>query len=280
MRSEPLTGWRRIASAMWDPPDDPQIFGALEIDAEALLGFIERARAAGYRLTPTAMIGRAIAHALTAVPDLNIQIRRGRAFPRQTIDVFFITAVHGGHDLSGVKVDDVAHKSALEVADQINRQSAVLKGGKDREFTRTKKLSDNLPRWLLRGMLKTTAYLTETLRLDLPMLGLHRTPFGSAMVTNVATFGIPQGFAPIAWMYDVPLLILVGEIAEKPLVVGNRVVPRPVLPVTATIDHRYVDGWHISEAMRAFREYLADPDHFEPAITQAVRDSQQIAGHV
>jgi hypothetical protein len=28
-----VLGWRRIASAMWSPPDDPQIFGALDVDA-------------------------------------------------------------------------------------------------------------------------------------------------------------------------------------------------------------------------------------------------------
>jgi pyruvate/2-oxoglutarate dehydrogenase complex dihydrolipoamide acyltransferase (E2) component len=65
----------------------------------------------------------------------------------------------------------------------------------------------------------------------------------------------------------VPLLVLVGEIAERPVVVGGRVVARPVLPVTATIDHRYVDGWHVGQAMAAFREYLVDPQRFEPALS-------------
>lgn len=264
MKSTRLTGWRRIASAMWDAPEDPQIFGSLEIDAEALLRFIERAKAAGHRVTPTHLVGRAIAHALERVPDLNIQIRGGRARPRPTIDVFFITAVAGGHDLSGVKVVDVPAKPALVVADELAREAAKLKSGTDKDFARTKRLTDNLPNWVLRRMLKATAFLTERLRLDIPALALRSMPFGSAMITNVATFGIPQGFAPIAWMYDVPVLILVGEIAERALVVDGRVAARPVLPVTATIDHRYVDGWHIGEAMRAFREYLADPEAFEP----------------
>ena len=37
-----LKGWRKIANAMWRGPDDPQIYGALEIDATALVRFIER----------------------------------------------------------------------------------------------------------------------------------------------------------------------------------------------------------------------------------------------
>jgi pyruvate dehydrogenase E2 component (dihydrolipoamide acetyltransferase) len=264
-----LTGWRRIASAMWTAPNDPQIFGALDIDATELLRFIERARSAGQHVTTTHLVARAIGQALERVPDLNVQIRNGRAFPRETVDVFVIAAVAKGRDLSGVKIVDVPNKSAVGVADELAQAVARLKNNGDRDFMRTKRLSDRMPSWLLRGMLHATAFLSERLRLDIPALGLRRTPFGSAMITNVATFGLPQGFAPLAWMYDVPLLVLIGEITERALVVDGRVVPRPVLPLTATIDHRYVDGWHVSEAMDAFVSYLECPQDFEPILMSA-----------
>ena len=251
---------------MWGQPDDPQIFGALDVEAAPLLAFLERARAAGHRVTPTHVVGRAVAHALEAVPDLNVQIRRGRAIPRPSIDVFFITAVAGGHDLSGVKVADARGKSAVAIADELGRRAAALKQGDDRDFSRTKRLTDTAPPWLLRRLLRLTAFLSEDLRLDLPWLALHPMPFGSAMVSSVGSFGLPQGFAPLAWMYDVPLLVLVGELTERALVVDGRVVARTVLPITATIDHRYVDGWHVSRAMAAFREYLAAPEKFEPQL--------------
>lgn len=249
---------------MWSAPDDPQIFGALDVDADLLLSFIERARVAGHRITPTHLVGRALAHALEAVPDLNVQIRRGRARARPSTDILFVTAVAGGHDLSGVKIADVPGKSVYAVADELTRRSGAMKRGDDRDFARTKRITDRAPPWLLRRMLQLGALLTEGLGLDLPALGLRRAPFGSAMVTNVGAFGLPQAFVPLAWMYDVPLLVLVGELAERAVVVDGRVEPRRVLPITATIDHRYVDGWHVSRAMQAFREYLAAPERFEP----------------
>jgi len=263
MTTTRVTGWRRIASAMWHAPDDPQIFGALDIDAAPVLAFIARARAAGHHVTATHVVGRALAHALVQVPDLNVQIRRGRAKPRPTVDVFFITAVAGGHDLSGVKIVDVPGKPAHVIAEELSRRSQAMKQGKDKDFAKTKRLMDALPPRLLRGALRLTALLTEDLGLDLPMLALRRSPFGSAMVTSVGMFGLPHGFAPLAWMYDVPLLILVGEITQRAVVVDGKVEARAMLPITATIDHRYVDGWHVSKAMAAFREYLADPDAFE-----------------
>jgi hypothetical protein len=262
---ERVTGWRRVAGAMWHAPDDPQIFGALDIDAGPLLAFIEEQAALGHRLTPTHLVGRAIAHALVKVPDLNVRITHGRCVPRESIDIFFITAVEQGRDLSGVKVANVDRKLAIEVGEELARRSSALKSGHDPEFARTKRLMDTLPPRILRRALRWSAFLTEELGLDIPALGLRRSPFGSAMVTSVAMFGIPQGFAPLAWMYDVPLLVLVGEITPKPVVIDGRVEARDMLPITATIDHRYADGWHISRAMHAFRDYLASPKSFDSA---------------
>ena len=261
---ERLSGWRRVANAMWRAPNDPQIFGALDIDAAPVRAFIDRARRAGMHVTPTHVVGRAIAHAIEQVPELNTRIHGDRVVPRDSVDIFFIASVASGRDLSGVKICDVPSKSVFEVADELAERSHAMKSGRDRDFSRTKRVMDALPTPLLRIALRATAFLTQRLELDVPALALRRTPFGSAMVTSVGMFGLPQGFAPLAWMYDVPLLVLVGEIAERPVAIDGRVVARDVLPITATIDHRYVDGWHIAALMKAFREYLAAPERFEP----------------
>jgi len=270
VRGRRVTGWRRIAGALWPPPSDPQIFGALDIDARAVRAFIERARSFGQRVTPTHLVGRAVAHALAAVPEMNVQIRGGRIIPRDAIDVFFITAVAAGHDLSGVKVANIDHKTALEVARELAERSSALKTGDDAEFARTKRVMDSLPAGLLRMALRAAAIVTQDMRREIAALGLHATPFGSAMVSSVGMLGLPQGFAPLAWMYDVPVLVLVGELTFKAVVVDGKVEAREVLPITATIDHRYADGWHISKSMAAFREYLAAPERFEPALALAV----------
>jgi len=73
-----------------------------------------------------------------------------------------------------------------------------------------------------------------------------------------------MGFAPLTWMYRVPLLVLVGEIGDRPVVVSGRVEIRPIVPITVTIDHRYVDGAQLGRALKAFRDYLSSPATFEP----------------
>ncbi len=259
-----LAGWRKIASAMWGPPDDPQIYGAMEFDATPLQELIERGRAAGHRITVTHLVGRSIALALQAVPDFNVRIHGSKMIPRESVDVFYITAVEGGRSLSGVKVENADRKSVFEIATELTARATKMKAGDDPDFAKTKKTMEALPRRALKGAMRFSAWVAGDRNRSIKALGVKANPFGSAMVTSVGMFGLPQGFAPLARFYRMPLLVLVGEITDKPVAIDGKVKVKPMLPLTATIDHRYADGWHISQLLKPFRAYFADPQSFEP----------------
>lgn len=265
MKGTPLRGFRRIAAAIWNAPSDPQIYGQFELDATKLLEFVRGAREDGHHVTPTQLAGRALGQALRQVPSLNVRLVGGRAVERPSVDVFFITSVAGGRDLTGVKITEIDRKPVIEVARELDEQSRKLKDGSDPEFARAKRLMDRLPLPVLRLVLRVSAWLAGTHGSKLPALGVSETPFGSAMVSSVGMLGLPTGFSPLAWMYTVPVLVLLGEIADKPVAVQGRVEVRPVLPITATIDHRYADGAELASALTVFRQYLEDPARFEPA---------------
>jgi pyruvate/2-oxoglutarate dehydrogenase complex dihydrolipoamide acyltransferase (E2) component len=266
VRGSKLSGWRKVAAAMWRAPDDPQIYGALECNARPLEDFLRASRAVGVHLTPTHLIGRAVAHALAEVPDINVRLVGGRAVPRETIDVFFIAAVAGGHDLSGVKIERADAKSAFAIARELDARVLELRQKKDPAFARTKRMTDALPRPLLRAALRLLAWITVDHARGIPPLAITPNPFGSAMISNVGVFGVPVGFAPLAWAWRVPILVLVGEIVDKPVVHEGRVEVGRIIPITATLDHRTMDGWHISRIVHHLRAYLEDPRSFEPAI--------------
>jgi pyruvate dehydrogenase E2 component (dihydrolipoamide acetyltransferase) len=259
-----LQGWRKIASAMWGPPDDPQIYGALEFDATPMLELIDKAKAHGHRITVTHLVGRSIALALAAVPDFNVRIVGSKIIPRESVDVFYITAVEGGRSLSGVRVDNTDRKSVFEVATELTARASRMKAGDDPEFAKTKSMMEKMPKGALKRAMRFSAWVAGDKNRSIPALGVKANPFGSAMVTSVGMFGIPQGFAPLARFYRMPLLLLVGEIADKPVAVNRQVKVLPMLPLTATIDHRYADGWHISQLLKPFKAYFADPAAYEP----------------
>jgi pyruvate dehydrogenase E2 component (dihydrolipoamide acetyltransferase) len=266
MRAE---GWRKVASATWRGPFDPQIYGDLEIDATNLLSFIEAARGAtGVRVTVTHLVGRAIARALGENPDLNVRMRRGRFVPRDTVAIFFVVAVEGGKDLSGVRVREADRKSAVEIAEELAARAAKVRTGEDADFGRSKKLLAMTPASVLRLSLKLVTWLTSDLGLDLRRFGLRSHPFGSAMVTSVGMFGIQHAYAPLSPFYRVPFLALVSEVTVRPTVVDGEIVARPMLTISATMDHRYLDGSHAASLARTVREYLEDPRAYEPSLAQ------------
>lgn len=271
---ERIRGWRKLAWAAWGRPHDPQFFGDLEIDAGAMLAYIELVRrSTGVHLTVTHLVGRAVAHGLAAVPGLRVRLARGRQYIRESVDVFFIVATGGGSELTGVKIRDADRKPAVELGQELAGRCAALAGGEDPEFGRGKALLTRLPPRALRWALRAGAWLTSDLNLDLTRLGMPRQAFGGAMITSVGGWGITRAYSPLAHYYRVPVLVLVGEVQSRPVAVAGGVVVRPVLTLTATFDHRYVDGFHVAGLARAVRGYCEHPAAFEPPLSPAGRSA-------
>ncbi len=263
-RGSKLHGWRKLAGSFWGAPDDPQFYGDLELDAGNLLEYLHGLRErTGTHATVTHAVGRAVAHGLDSVPDLRVRLARGREYPRETTDVFFIVAAEGG-ELTGCKVERADEKSLVEIADELGSSRQSISDGTDVSFGRAKKMLDLLPPRLLRSAMNLSAWLTSDLNLDLPALGVRRQAFGSAMITSVGMWGITRAYSPLAGYYRVPVLVLVGAVTQRPVAVAGQVVIRPMLTLTATFDHRYADGFQAAKFAQAVQAYCADPAAFEP----------------
>jgi 2-oxoacid dehydrogenases acyltransferase (catalytic domain) len=263
-----VQGWRKLATSAWGPPMDPQFFGDLDLDASPLLSYLEEVRrATGVHITMTHLIGRAVAIGLVEVPELRVRLAGGREHYRDSIDVFFIVTTGHGQELTGVKVCAADRKRAVEVATEVNRRCAAITAGDDPDLGRGKALLTRLPPSMLRIALHLGAWLTSDLNLDMSRFGMPRQAFGGAMITSVGMWGVSRAYSPLAHYYRVPLLVLVGAVRKVPVVVEDEVVVRPMLTLTATFDHRYVDGFHAAQFARAVRSYCEDPARFEPTLT-------------
>lgn len=261
---EPMTdvsSFRRMAAAMWSRPADPTIFGAMDLDASPLLAFIEDFRArTGQRLTVTHLVSQAVARAFAQHPELNAKVRFGGRLERRTsVDLFVSVSTENGKDLSGGRVD---HADALDLEGWVTTLEGKAKGirdGKDPAFQKTRGLFRALPFWVLKPLLWAVDVLTNELHLHLPAQGLPRDPFGTAVITNVGSFGIDTAFAPFVPLGRCPLLLLVNEVKPRPWVENGALVVRPVLRLCGTFDHRIVDGHAAGRLAKAIREALEQP---------------------
>ena len=56
-----------------------------------------------------------------------------------------------------------------------------------------------------------------------------------------------------------PLYVLLGAIRDQAVVEDGQVVVRPMLTITATIDHRFIDRFQAGVLAHKVREIFADP---------------------
>lgn len=260
-RATNLSSWRRLAVHVWRTPCDPTVYGVLEIDMRRSLPYLEALNAipGGARVTPAHLTIKAIAKALAETPEANAIIALGRVYLRGSVDVYCQVATEGGRDLSGVKIRHADRKSVAEIADELAAAALAMREGRDKGSESTKKSLGRIPDFLMKFVLRLTTFLTYDLRLDLSSLGIAYDQFGGAMVSNVGSFGLGNGLAPLVPVSRCAIVFLVGTVTDKPLAENGKVIAAPMMSIGGTFDHRIIDGYQASNIARTIIESVRDP---------------------
>jgi pyruvate dehydrogenase E2 component (dihydrolipoamide acetyltransferase) len=270
----PFSTWRKIAMATWRPRKDPMIWATADIDATNLLRYITEVRAAtAYHVTPAHLVGRAAARVFQALPELNGRVAFGSFLPSPSIDCFFVVSlrtdpVSGAEaaetDLSGAVVRDIDTKPPWMIAKELADRASRIRHNDDPQFKQAKALVKNMPPMLLRPVMDCLGFVTETLQLPVPFMGVEARPYGSILVSNIGTYGLDSVSAPVPTFCHVPITVVAGAVKDKVLARDGQPVVRPVLPLTIGLDHRFVDGYQAATMARVFREYMDNPAEFDP----------------
>jgi len=249
---------RKLAISTWSPPAEGNIYGKLTLDVSKALQYVEHLRKKdGEKVTIAHVVGKAVGKALEAAPGLNGRIVFGKFVPHQSVDVTFLVALENGKDLAKTKISNTNERSISDIARELGKGASKLRDGKDEGFEKSKGLLKALPTWLLKPILWTTGYVTSAL--GIPAMGLEAFPFGSAIITNVGSFGLEEAYAPPTPFARVPVLILVGAVKDQPAVVDGQLAIRPQLTITATIDHRFIDGAELAILAKIVRQGIEEP---------------------
>lgn len=270
----PFSVWRKIAMATWKQRKDPIIWATLDIDAERLMSYIDDVRAAtGRHVTAMDLVGRAGGKVVEALPGLNGRVVLGSFVPSPTIDAFFVVSLRtdpttgseaASADLSGTVVRRVNEKTPWEIAEEIAERANRIRHDRDPAFKQAKSVAKALPPIVLGPLIDAIGFVTDSLQLPLPPLGMEARPYGSIMISNIGTYGLDSAAAPWPTFCHVPIGILMGAVTDKVVARDGEPVVRPVLPLTIGLDHRFIDGYQAATMSRIFREYLADPAVFDP----------------
>lgn len=250
----------------WSKPSDPSVYGQYEFDVTAAKNFIEAYNTKhNCKITLTHYVAKAIGITIAKHPQVNGIIKWGHIYQRDTVDVFLQVAIdkserHHTEHLSGALIREIDKLSLGEISGRLKSLASNIREDNDPQFQKTFNVARLIPQLLLRPLVRLHEFLVFNLGLHWPSLGLFRDPFGSVMLTSVGPLNAPPGFAPLVPASRCPFLICLGRVENKPWVVGDSVVVRPVAGFTVTFDHRFVDGLVASRMFQTFLDILYHPE--------------------
>ena len=249
---------RKIAIATWRAPREGRLYARMAVDATAVMAHCALLREqTGVRLSPGAVVGVAFQRAVQEVPAFHHRVAFGRLVRFDSYDVAFAVDIEGGADLAPVKVRDVDTKTLVDVGRELEKGAARLRARQDRDYKTTSGIARVVPWFLLRPLMMVASLLNGGI--GVRAFGQPAHPLGCLMVTNIGSFGLDEGYVAQVPLARTPLYVCVGAVKDAPMAVDGQVVVRPQLVLTATADHRIVDGAHAAQLATLVRRYLADP---------------------
>lgn len=271
------TKFRRLAIGSWSTPNNPTLYGVLEVNVEAALKYVEQQRVlTTEKVTITHYIGKVFAKVLELHPELNSEIRFGKFYPRQSVDVSFQIAIEDEHadfalkhrhDLSAGLILNADQKSVIEIAKELNAVARKIRNKNDPAFAGIKKISSLIPGFVLNQAVSVLKWVISTLNLWHPILGIPKNAFGGIMITNVGSLGLDFALPALFPPANVSSIIAVGAIYKAPVYetdeAGNVTKTRleHFIRLCGAFDHRYIDGLHASRIARDIRKHIEHPEH-------------------
>jgi len=253
--------WRIISTAVYGAPTEGKIYGALEVDVTDAMEMIVANRAAGRRITMTHLVASAVGRAIGwDIPEMNAFVRRGALVLRDEVIVTVAVNMHGGKEMTSVKLHDAHKKTVFDIADEIRNRVSKARSGDDNATMENKSFMAKIP-WPFRRMtFLLFRFITNTLGFEIKSLGLGHNAFGSILLSNIGSHGLSTGWAALFPGSKLPAVLVMGKEEDKPVVRDGKIVIRKILPLTGTFDHRIMDGYHGGMLAHHIKRYLENAD--------------------
>lgn len=252
--------WRKVASTIYKKPVDSKIYGTVELDVTELEKYISQKRKNGVKTTLTyiltLIVGRAIRE---EVPELNTFVKRGKIKQREQVDATVSVLLPGGQ-MGSVKVENADQLTIAELSDKIAEKIRDSRKGNENNTMQSKSMLANVP-WPFRNWL-FKLYRTVTIHwgISMPVIGLDSNSFGSYVISNIGSVGLDTGYGSLLPSSNVSVVFILGSIIKKPVIINDKIVPRRIMALSATLDHRVVDGSHGGKMFRQIKHYIKHPE--------------------
>jgi pyruvate dehydrogenase E2 component (dihydrolipoamide acetyltransferase) len=255
------TPWRKSATAIYKKSVDGRIYGTFEVEMDPVLDYIKKYKEKGTRITITQIVMAAVGRAIALdIPDVNVYIKRGNVIKRDNVGVFTAVMKSESNEMGGFVLRNIEDKGIFDITKEMDERVEKSKQADHEEgATQSKNILASLG-WPLRNLVfNFVRWWHIKLGKEMKAFNIYNDSFGSAMVTNIGHHDLQFGFPALLPIANIPLVVALGKIEDKPVVRDGEIVIRKIMPTAATLDHRIFDGSQSGLLATAVRKYLFDP---------------------
>jgi len=264
VRGVPLSPRRKVAMALWRGPREGYIHARLEVDVEHALAYLAWVtEQTGQRASVTHLVGRAMGEVLVRVPELNRTLVWDTLQPHDSADLSVLVGLGDAEDVDWVKIEGVDRKAVADIAAEVDEGAARLREAERQGGRRRGAIERLAPVWLLRPLMALSGWYSAGLGLGLGPFGVRGRPFGNAVITTAATFGIDEVYDARTSFGHVPINVVVCRTRERAVARDGHVEARRCVNLCINADHRCIDAGHLGRALDVLREVLEHPWRLE-----------------
>ena len=200
------------------------------------------------------------------VPELNTYVKRGNIYSHEQVDATVSVLLHSG-EMGSVKMQNVDKLTLTESAKKLKEEIQKTHNGDENVTMQMKEKLAAIP-WPLRGWVyQSIKYITTTLGISIPPLGLSANNFGSFILSNIGSIGLDIGYPALMPSANIAFVLILGGVTKKPWVVNNEIVPRSILMLGAALDHRVIDASHGGKLFKQLKRYVSNPELLESLLS-------------
>ena len=129
-----ITYFRKLAIGTWKAPNDSTYYGKVEINLTKINDYlVDLNKKSEHKITINHVMAKTMGIIFDRHPDLNITLIRNKPKFRKTVSAFIQTHLRSkkGYDLLGINIEDVQHKSLIDIATEVHKKATELRQQKD-----------------------------------------------------------------------------------------------------------------------------------------------------
>ncbi|MCC6137572.1 MAG: 2-oxo acid dehydrogenase subunit E2 [Bdellovibrionaceae bacterium] len=242
--------FRKLAPGIWTNRQMGMIYAHVDLDIHDVHSITEMQ--INKSKSPFAWVLFVLFKSMHSSPEICRVLTLGGIWRNRKMS-FTVVADRDSSDLRFFKLEPTPEWTVDDFQEAIEQQLQLMQDNWDHHNGWSFRWIKKFPSFLLSSIFKLMSILFYDFKISGKFLGLDKNPFSPVIVSNIGSLSLDQGHVPLVPFMRNMMSIGIGKIQQKAVVHNNQITARWTLPLSFTIDHRYMDGVHCNQILKKIR---------------------------